>query len=116
MKSQEEAMQILEAYDLTGSLRAAAVSHHTVARYVTLRDGGRARERAVRRERLTDAYLAKIEEWTEPSRSFCRHTHPGMALEKPLPSRICPASVPRKTGKRPKTMGAQETRTRRSGG
>ncbi len=42
MKSQEEAMHILEAYDLTGSLRAAAelagVSHHTVERYVAQRE------------------------------------------------------------------------------
>jgi transposase len=76
MKSQEEAMQILEAYDLTGSLRAAAalagVSHHTVARYVSLRDLGRGPQRAVRRERLTDAYLAKIEEWTERSKGKVR--------------------------------------------
>lgn len=76
MKSQEEAMQILEAYDLTGSLRAAAalagVSHHTVARYVALRNRGRGPERAVRRERLTDAYLAKIEEWTDRSKGRVR--------------------------------------------
>jgi len=43
MKSQEEAMHILEAYDLTGSLRSAAslagVSHHTVGRYVAERAG-----------------------------------------------------------------------------
>ena len=38
MKSAEEVMEILDAYDLTGSLRDAAelagCSHHTVARYV----------------------------------------------------------------------------------
>jgi len=38
VKSAEEIMNILEAYDLTGSLRDAAelagCSHHTVARYV----------------------------------------------------------------------------------
>ena len=44
MKSAEESMQILEAFDLTGSLRAAAelagCSHHTVARLVAERDAG----------------------------------------------------------------------------
>ena len=38
LKSDEEIMEILEAFDLTGSLRAAAelagCSHHTVARLV----------------------------------------------------------------------------------
>ena len=47
MKSAEEIMNILEAYDLTGSLRDAAelagCSHHTVARYVAERERGRAR-------------------------------------------------------------------------
>ena len=46
MKSAEEIMNILEAYDLTGSLRDAAelvgCSHHTVARYVAAREQGRA--------------------------------------------------------------------------
>lgn len=76
MKSKEEAMQILEAYDLTASLRAAAalagVSHHTVARYVALRDDGGAPEGAVRRARITDAYLGKIEEWVERSKGRVR--------------------------------------------
>lgn len=76
MKSKEEAMQILEAYDLTGSFRAAAaltgVSHHTVARYVALRDAGHVPDRAAHRERLTDAYLAKIEEWIERSKGRVR--------------------------------------------
>ncbi|SFJ35262.1 hypothetical protein SAMN05216561_12636, partial [Nocardioides psychrotolerans] len=38
-------MEILEAYDLTGSFRDAAelagCSHHTVAAHVTARDAGR---------------------------------------------------------------------------
>ena len=45
-------MEILEAYDLTGSLRDAAelagCSHHTVARYVAARERGE-RRRARRR-------------------------------------------------------------------
>ena len=43
MKSAEEIMEILEAYDLTGSLRDAAelagCSHHTVAQYVARGSG-----------------------------------------------------------------------------
>lgn len=41
-------MEILEAYDLTGSYRAAAelagCDHHTVARYVRMRESGQAPE------------------------------------------------------------------------
>lgn len=63
-------MEILEAYDLTGSFRAAAklagCDHHTVARYVRLRDEGRPVEQ-VRAERLADRFLVKIEEWVERS-------------------------------------------------
>ena len=44
MKSAEEIMEMLEAFDLTGSLRDAAelsgCSHHTVGRYVRARDAG----------------------------------------------------------------------------
>jgi molybdenum-dependent DNA-binding transcriptional regulator ModE len=46
VKSAEEVMEILAAFDLTGSLRDAAelagCSHHTVSRYVAARDQGRA--------------------------------------------------------------------------
>ena len=76
MKSQEEAMHILEAYDLTGSLRAAAslagVSHHTVGRYVAERARAGVNELPVRRDRLSDPYLAKIEEWVERSKGRVR--------------------------------------------
>ena len=44
MKFDEEVMKILEAFDLTGSCKAAArlcgCSHVTVSRYVTLRGNG----------------------------------------------------------------------------
>ena len=44
MKSAEEIMEMLEAFDLTGSLRDAAelagCSHHMVGRYVRARDAG----------------------------------------------------------------------------
>ncbi len=44
LKSYEEIMNMLEAFDLTGSLKAAGelagCSHHTVEHYVGLRDAG----------------------------------------------------------------------------
>ena len=56
MKSAEEIMQILDAYDLTGSLRDAGelaeCSHHTVARYVEARERGRLTAETVRRAML----------------------------------------------------------------
>jgi hypothetical protein len=76
LKSAEEIMQILEAFDLTGSLRDAAelagCDHHTVARYVAARDdGGLARGRLAR-DQLIDPHLAKLEEWVERSRGKLR--------------------------------------------
>ncbi len=75
MKSAEEIMEILEAYDLTGSFRDAAelagCSDHTVAGHVAARAAGgpvgRAAGAAVARPRLIDEYLAKVEEWVEQS-------------------------------------------------
>ena len=66
-------MEILEAFDLTGSLRAAGelagCSHHTVEHYVTLRDEGSlaAVGEAQQRAKLIDPHLAKVEEWVERS-------------------------------------------------
>jgi len=72
VKSREEIMEILEAFDLTGSFRdageLAGCSHHTVAAYVARRDAGRLPgEGRQRRERMIDPFLAKIEEWVERS-------------------------------------------------
>jgi hypothetical protein len=72
LKSYEEIMEILEAFDLTGSFRAAGAlagcSHHTVEHYVALRDEGRlvAVGELPQRRKLIDPYLAKIEEWVVP--------------------------------------------------
>ena len=59
-------MEILEAYDLTGSYRAAAelagCDHHTVARYVKMRAAGQQPDRRRHRSRAIDDYLPKIEE------------------------------------------------------
>jgi hypothetical protein len=73
MKKPEEATEILEAYDLTGSLRRAAVlagcDHKTVARLVAAREaaGGGLPERE-RRRPLVDPFEAKIEELVDRSR------------------------------------------------
>ena len=71
MKSDEEIMEILEAFDLTGSYRdtaeLAGCSPHTVAHYVRARDEGRLSTAATRHAQLIDAYLGKLEEWVETS-------------------------------------------------
>lgn len=71
MKSAEEIMQILEAFDLTGSYRdageLAGCSHHTVASYVAARDSGRLSAEPLRRVGLIDAFLPKVEEWVDRS-------------------------------------------------
>lgn len=73
VKSYEEIMEILEAYDLTGSLWAAAelagCSHHTVDRPVKRRDAGLlpGRDRKVERSKLVDRFLPQVEEWVERS-------------------------------------------------
>src|SRR5688500_1209454 len=77
LKSAEEIMQILEAYDLTGSYRdageLAGCSHHTVAHYVEAREEGRLTPgRAERRPMLIDAFLPKVEEWVDRSRGKVR--------------------------------------------
>ena len=69
-------MRILEAYDLTGSLRDAAelagCSHHTVARYVAEREKGRAPGAVARRAGLIDPFLPKLEELVERSKGKIR--------------------------------------------
>ena len=77
MKKGEEAMEILEAYDATGSLRAAAAlagcDHKTVARLVAARDaaGGGLPERA-RRRPLVDPFAGKIDELVDRSHAQVR--------------------------------------------
>jgi transposase len=66
VKNSREIMEILEAYDLTGSYRAAAelagCDHHTVARYVKMRAAGQQPDRRRHRARAIDDFLPKIEE------------------------------------------------------
>lgn len=63
-------MEILEAYDLTGSYRAAAelagVDHHTVKRYVLLRGKGDP-TKPKPRPKMIDEFMPKIEELVERS-------------------------------------------------
>jgi hypothetical protein len=77
VKSAEEIMNILEAYDLTGSYRDAAelagCSHHTVARYVAGRERGRAvPDGPAPRPGLIDGFLPKLEELVERSKGKIR--------------------------------------------
>ena len=71
-------MEILEAFDLTGSFRAAGelagCSHHTVEHYVALRDEGRlaAAGEPQLRPKLIDPHLPKIEEWVVRSNGRIR--------------------------------------------
>ena len=77
MKSGAEVMEMLEAYDLTGSTRSAAAlvgcSHHTVARYVAAREAGQPRPvPSPSRSRVIDEFMPKIEEWVDRSRGRIR--------------------------------------------
>jgi hypothetical protein len=77
VKSAEEIMEILQAFDLTGSFRDAAelagCSHHTVARYVAAREAGRLVPGApVVRGSVIDGFLPKVEEWVEASKGKIR--------------------------------------------
>jgi len=76
MLVEEKIMEVLEAYDLTGSLRSAAalcgVDHHTVKRYVTARAVGLDPAKAVVRGSVSDPYSDKIVEWIDASQGRVR--------------------------------------------
>jgi hypothetical protein len=76
VKSAEEIMQILEAFDLTKSFRdageLAGCSPNTVAHHVARRDAGELTGTAARRPQLIDEYLPKLEEWMEASKGKIR--------------------------------------------
>jgi hypothetical protein len=76
VKSAEEIMEILEAFDLTDSFRdageLAGCDHHTVAHYVAARDAGELSGKPVRRDQLIDPFLEKLEEWVEASKGRIR--------------------------------------------
>ena len=78
LKSYEEIMEILEAFALTNSYRAAGelagCSHHTVEHYVTMRDLGLLPDGVTPSERskLIDGFMPKIEDWVERSKGKVR--------------------------------------------
>jgi len=77
VKSSEEAMEILEAYDLTGSLRGAAAlagcDHKTVARLVAAREAaGGGLLVGARSRPLVDPFAEKIDELVDRSRARIR--------------------------------------------
>jgi hypothetical protein len=96
VKSAEEIMRILDAYDLTGSFRDAAelagCSHHTVAKYVAARDEGRLAGDYAARPQLIDEFLPKVEEWVDQSKG---EIHADKAHEKLLRWAIRVRSGPR---------------------
>ena len=69
-------MEILEAYDLVGTYRAAAVlagcDHHTVKRYVERRDAGLPPDRRIERGSIIDEFRPKIDEWVKRSNGKVR--------------------------------------------
>lgn len=68
-------MEILEADDPTGGLRAAALGgcdHKTVAHYLALGGAGLAADERVGRAQLIEEFLPKIEEWVDRSRGRIR--------------------------------------------
>jgi transposase len=71
VKTNEEIMEVLAAYDLTGSYRRAAelagCDHHTVRRYVLLRGTGLDPAMRSERAKMIDAFMPKIEELVEDS-------------------------------------------------
>ncbi len=75
MKPNEEVMEILEAFDLTGSFRAAArlagCDPKTVARYVALRGVGKELDTPARNS-IAAPFLDKIEELVERSKGDVR--------------------------------------------
>lgn len=75
-KSDREIMEILEAYDATENANSAAelagVDPKTVRRYVAARDAGGPVAGPSRRERITDPFAGKIEEWVDRSRGKVR--------------------------------------------
>ena len=75
-KDDREVMEILEAYDLTGCAHSAAVlagcDPKTVRHHVERRDRGLVVAGPVRRARLIDPFVDKVEEWVDRSRGHVR--------------------------------------------
>jgi len=77
LKNSEEVLEILEAFDLTGTLRGAAelvgCDHKTVGHWVRARDeAGGGLPLSVRSRPRVDAFAEKIDEWVDCSRGRVR--------------------------------------------
>jgi hypothetical protein len=76
VKTTETIMEILAAYDLTGSFRDAAAlvgcAPNTVARYVRDRDAGGPRMTPIQRDQVIDPFREKLEEWVDASHGRIR--------------------------------------------
>ena len=85
MLPKEKKMEVLEAFDLTKSFRAAGqltgVDHHTVARAVAARALGQGMEEAPGRAGVAEAFADKIIEWIDRSGGTPCHRHFGRGLE-----------------------------------
>ncbi len=90
-------MEILEAFDLTDSYRAAAAltgcDHKAVQRYVRERDRGRGPGETAQRRKRIDPFLAQLEEWIERSRGWLR-ADPG-SFDTIFPKGLATAAVDR---------------------
>ena len=75
-KDDREIMNILEAFDLTGSAHSAArlagCDPKTVRHWVAARDRGLPVGGSGRRPRLIDPFLDKVEEWVDRSKGHVR--------------------------------------------
>lgn len=76
-KSDREAVEILEAYDVMGGVAHSAATlcgadPKTIRRYALARDLGRPLSRPAPRPKLIDPFLEKIEEWVERSQGKVR--------------------------------------------
>ena len=69
-------MEVLEAYDLTGSYRSTAqlcgVDHHTVRKYVAARAAGVATPATPARSKVSDPFLDHVERWVDRSKGQIR--------------------------------------------
>ena len=97
MKSDGELMEILNAYDLTGSYRAAAelcgCSHHTVKKAVEDRDAGL--PPATRRARMIDDWRDVLEGWVADSKGKIRgdKAHEKLSGASDIPALTAPPDV-----------------------
>jgi hypothetical protein len=80
VKSPEEITEILDAYDLTRSLRdadkLAGCSHHTVKHYVDKREAAGRLDQAAARPQLIDPYLESWRSWSSGARARSAPTWP----------------------------------------